>query len=234
MRRPAADEPFDTVVLDVDGTLVDTVYQHTHAWTEAFAAVGLHPPAWRIHRAIGMGGDRLVREVAGDEAEERWGDRLREGHSERFEPLIDDVAPLPGAADLLRELRERGFKVVVASSGAEEQTRRLLAHVDGERWADAWTSSAEVEASKPAPYLVETALAKVDGDRAVMVGDAVWDLRAAKKKDLYGVGLLCGGFGEAELRDAGADEVWESPRALLDGIDRSVLARSARGVSRPG
>ena len=157
----------DTVVLDVDGTLVDTVYQHTVLWARAFASVGVDVPQWRLHRAIGMGGDRLVAEVAGDEVERQHGDRVRSEHDEAFGQVIDEIRPLPGAADLLDELRSRGLKVVLASSGIGAQTERLLALVDGDAKSHGWTSSDDVEASKPAPDLLEVALEKVDAGHAV-------------------------------------------------------------------
>ena len=215
----------DTVVLDVDGTLVDTVYQHTVLWARAFAAVGVDVPQWRLHRAIGMGGDRLVAEVAGDEVERQHGDRVRSEHDEAFGQVIDEIRPLPGAADLLDELRSRGLKVVLASSGIGAQTERLLALVDGDAKSHGWTSSDDVEASKPAPDLLEVALEKVDAGHAVVVGDAVWDVTAAENAGLPSIGLLCGGFGEAELREAGADRVYVDPADLLAHLDEALGAR---------
>jgi len=213
---------YDTVVLDVDGTLVDSVYQHTMLWVRAFDEIGVYVPAWRLHRAIGMGGDRLVAHVAGDEVEARYGERLRESHDKGFDAAIDDIHPLPGAADLLSELRGRGVKVVLASSGIQEQTERLLAIV-GEEPHDS-ASSGEVDASKPAPDLIDAAIEKVDGSRAVVVGDAVWDVQAAKKAHVFSIGLLCGGFGRSELRETGADLVYETPQDLLDHLDETPFA----------
>ncbi len=219
----------DTVVLDVDGTLVDTVYHHTLAWSAAFAAEGVEVPLWRIHRAIGMGGDRLVAEVAGHDVEDRLGDTLRSGHDERFEAMLGDIRPTPGAEDLLRELRQRELKVVLASSGPPELTERLLRIAGADELSHGWTTSGDVEDSKPAPDLVDVAVEKVDGSRAVMVGDAVWDIKSAKERDRYAIGLLCGGFGEGELREAGADEVYASPRELLESLDLTPLT----GMSEP-
>ena len=218
----------DTVVLDVDGTLVDTVYQHTVMWAQAFATVDVDVPMWRLHRAIGMGGDRLVAEVAGEDVEEKYGDKVRDEHDERFGAVIDDIRPLPGAADLLDALRERDLKVVLASSGIEEQTKRLLALVGGEERSHGWTSSDDVDASKPAPDLIQVAMEKVGASSAVVVGDAVWDITAAEKAGLPSIGLLCGGFGEGELRDAGADEVFRDPRDLLEHLDETSLGSARR------
>jgi phosphoglycolate phosphatase-like HAD superfamily hydrolase len=216
-------EQVDTVVLDVDGTLVDTVYQHTMCWISAFSAVDVDVPAYRLHRAIGMGGDRLVAEVAGKDVDEKYGDQVREHHDTMFDGMIADVRPLPGAADLLVELRRRGLKLVVATSGLPDQTERLLAHVGGIDKVDETTTSSEVENSKPAPDVVSAAVEKVGGRLGAMLGDAVWDVRAAKDAGHVAVALLSGGFGEAELRDAGASEVFPTPRELLEALDRTPL-----------
>jgi phosphoglycolate phosphatase len=213
----------DTVVLDVDGTLVDSVYQHTVAWGVAFRTVGMQIPAWRIHRAIGLGGDRLVIEVAGKAAEDAHGDLLRELHGKEFGAMFDQVQALPGADDLIQGLRERDLKVVLASSGEREQTDRLLSLVAGTADAHDFTTSSDVEHSKPAPDLIDAAIAKVGGSRALVVGDAVWDVKAAKERDLFTVGLLCGGFGADELRNAGADRIFPTCAELLVELD-DVLA----------
>src|SRR3954468_5488903 len=219
----SAPPALDTVVLDVDGTLVDSVYQHTMAWAAAFAAVDLVVPLWRAHRAIGMGGDRFVAEVVGEEAEAEHGDELRKLHDQRFGELLDGVRPLPGAGELLDELHRRGFKVVLASSGIPDHTERLLALFDGSRRADDVTTSGDVESSKPAPDLVQAAIERVDGARGIVIGDAVWDIKAANEAGLPSIGLLCGGFGEAELLDAGAEAVFADPRTLLDQLDQTML-----------
>ncbi|NUR06503.1 MAG: HAD family hydrolase [Nocardioidaceae bacterium] len=217
----------DTVVLDVDGTLVDTVYLHTTAWVRAFADVGVVVPAWRVHRAIGMGGDRLVTEVAGEPTEAALGDEVRNRHGEHFEELINEARMLPGADELLETLMNRGFLVVLASSGEEEQTDRLLSLVDGAGRAHARTSSDEADRSKPAPDLVDAAIAKAGGERAAVVGDAVWDVEAARAQGRPAIGLLCGGFGAAELRDAGAETVFCDPADLVAHLDETVLAHAA-------
>jgi HAD superfamily hydrolase (TIGR01549 family) len=220
----SAETNVDTVVLDVDGTLVDTVYQHTVMWAQAFASVNVDVPMWRLHRAIGMGGDRLVAEVAGDEVEEKYGDKVRAEHDERFSTVLDDIRPLPGAADLLETLRDRGFLVALASSGIKEQTKRLLGHFGGEERSHAWTSSDDVDESKPAPDLIQVAMDKVGANHALVIGDAVWDITAAEKAGLPSIGLRCGGFGEAELLDAGASQVYRDPQDLLEHLDDTVLS----------
>jgi HAD superfamily hydrolase (TIGR01549 family) len=181
--------------------------------------MGLYVPSYRIHRAVGMGGDRLVAEVADQETEDRFGDSLREEHDQRFGSVIDDVHALPGAAELLRTLRERGLKVVLATSGPPEQTDRLLRLVEGSDRVDARTTSEEADRSKPAPDLVDIAIERAHGQTAAMVGDAVWDVKAAKARDRYSIGLLSGGFGEDELRGAGASAVFATPAELVEHLD---------------
>ena len=220
---PSDDQPVDTVVLDVDGTLVDTVYQHTSAWSRALAEVGVDVPTYRIHRAIGMGADRLVGHVAGDRVEEQHGDAIRSRHDELFDEVLDAVRPLPGAGDLITALRRRGLKVVLASSGEPGQTQRLLDIVGADDRPDGRVTTDEVEHSKPAPDLIEAAIAEVGGDRAAVVGDAIWDVLAGRDGGHYCIGLLTGGFGEAELRDAGADRVYATPQDLVDDLDHSPL-----------
>jgi HAD superfamily hydrolase (TIGR01509 family) len=213
----------DTVVLDVDGTLVDSVYAHVSAWMRAFRGVGVPVEGWRIHRAIGMGGDRLVAAVAGQTVEDAVGDEARQLHDQEYDDLVGGVLPLPGADALLETLKQRGFTVVLASSGTKVQTEQALELLERADLADAWVCSADVESSKPAPDLVGVALERVGGGAAVMVGDAVWDVEAARRAGLDAIGLRCGGFGEAELRDAGAISVFESPRDLVERFETSGL-----------
>jgi HAD superfamily hydrolase (TIGR01549 family) len=225
-REMPGPDPIDTVVLDVDGTLIDSNYHHVWAWCQAFREVHVDVPLWRIHRAIGMGSDRLVTEVAGADVEQRYGDRVREAHDTRYGEVLDAVRPLPGARELLEALHDRGLKVVLASSGKPADTEHALRLLHGDHTTDAATTSSEVEHSKPAPDLMEVAVGKVDGHRAVAVGDSVWDFAAARRAGLPGIGLLTGGYGAAELLEAGAAEVFSSPQDLLDNLDRTPLGIS--------
>ncbi|MDX8054158.1 HAD family hydrolase [Lentzea sp. BCCO 10_0798] len=196
----------NTVVLDVDGTLVDTNYHHTVAWLRAFRTVDVTVPGWRVHRAIGMGGDRLVAAVAGDKVEQDHGDEVRQAWERYFDEMLDEIQPLEGAHRLVRAATDLGLAVVLASSGKSKHVEHYLKLLDPGDVA--WTTSDDVEDSKPAPDLIEVALRKVEGERAVVVGDSVWDCEAAARVGLPSIGLLTGGFGEDELVDSGASAVY--------------------------
>ena len=219
---------FDTAVLDLDGTLVDSVYQHVVAWRSAFQAVGMDVPAARIHRAIGMGGDRLVTEVAGRSAEAAVGDEVRAIHDERFESLLPQVTATEGAFELLEALRRADLNVVVASSGEEAVTEKLLTLVDAGEMLHAWVAGSDVEESKPAADLLDLALEKVEGERAFVVGDAVWDVQTAHERKFPCIGLLTGGISEAELRDAGASAVYATPAELAEDLQAALAALDGR------
>jgi HAD superfamily hydrolase (TIGR01549 family) len=208
----------DVVVFDVDGTLVDSNYQHALAWYRAFRRHGLTPPVWRLHRAIGMGGDRLVAEVGGADVERRHGDGIRAAWAEEFAPMLAEVRPLAGAGDLLAAVRGSGRRLVLASSGTPEHVKHYLGLLDGHRWADAVTTAEDADASKPAPDLLAVALDRVDADRAVVVGDSPWDCLAAGRLDLPCLGLRTGGFAAEELRAAGAARIYDDLPALTADI----------------
>lgn len=216
-------DPVDTAVFDVDGTLVDTNYHHALAWYRAFRRFDVVLPVWRLHRAIGMGGDNLVAHVASQEVEERLGEQLRSAWEQEFNALIDEVSAFAGARELLEEVKDRGLRLVLASSGKSEHTRHFLDLLDGTKIADAWTTSDDVEASKPAPDLVSVAMEKVGGRRGVMIGDSVWDAIAAREVGVPTIAVRTGGFSTAELRDAGADWVYDSLDELRDDIHATPL-----------
>jgi phosphoglycolate phosphatase-like HAD superfamily hydrolase len=213
----------DTVVLaDVDGTLVDSNYHHALAWSRAFRDCGVTVPIWRIHRAIGMGGDQLVEAVAGDRVELLHGDDVRAAWAEQVKPLLPEIVPLSGARDLLVEVKRLGCGLVLASSGKPEHVEHYLDLLGARDLADGWTTSEDVDATKPAPDLLGVALRKVPAERALALGDSVWDCEAAGKLGIPTVGLRTGGFGEAELLEAGAVRVYEDPSALRAAL-RDVL-----------
>ena len=217
--RPAA-------ILDVDGTLVDTNYHHALAWYRAFRHHEIVLPLWRLHRHVGMGGDKFVAAVAGEEVEERLGDDLRERWQELFDELIDEVSPLAGARELIEELKERGHTVVLASSSLKEHLEAFLDKLEARDLVDGWTMKDDVEASKPDPDLVHAGLEKAGTDAAVMVGDTPWDCEAARRAGIETIAVITGGYSEQELRDAGAIAVFESMDELRDRLDETPLGRS--------
>jgi HAD superfamily hydrolase (TIGR01549 family) len=210
-------------ILDIDGTLVDTNYHHAIAWYRAFRRHGVVVPVWRIHRHIGMGGDQLVGAVAGDEVEKRLGDAARAAQDEEYGKLIGETAPFEGAAELLRTLKRRGHRLVLASSAKPHEVEHYLGLLDAAELADGTTTSADVEATKPQPDLVLAAMEQAGHDRAVMIGDSTWDCEAAKRAGIPAIAILTGGFSEQELRDAGAVAVYESIAALADHLDETPL-----------
>ena len=210
-------------ILDIDGTLVDTNYHHTIAWYRAFREHDLNPAIWRIHRHIGMGGDQFVEAVAGDGAESEQGDAIRDAEKRLYSELIDEVRPFEGARELIEELKRRGHIVVLASSAKQDEVEHYIDLLGVRDLADEWTTSADVEATKPEPDLVVAAMRKARELSAVMVGDTVWDVTAALRAEVKTIGVLTGGFSEAELRQAGAVDVFESVAELRDRLDATAL-----------
>ena len=212
-------------ILDIDGTLVDTNYQHAIAWYRAFRQHEHRVPIWRIHRHIGMGGDKLVAALLGDEAEEREGDDIRSAEKPLYKAMIEEVECLAGARELIEDLKRAGHTVVLASSAKQDEVDHYLDLLDARDLADDWTSSADVEETKPAPDLVESALEKSGADPgdAVMIGDTPWDVEAAERAGLPTLAVLTGGFSEDELREAGALDVFDSIESLRAGLSRTPL-----------
>ena len=212
-------------VLDIDGTLVDTNYQHALAWYRAFRRQQIVLPVWRIHRHIGMGGDQLVAALTNEHVERKLGDEIRAAEKDLYFELIDEVEPMEGARELILELGRRGHIVVLASSAKQEEVDRYLDLLEARELADAWTTSADVEATKPAPDLVDAALERVGGSPsdAVMVGDTPWDVRAARDAGVDTIAVLTGGFAVEELREAGVVAVFESVAQLRSQLDQTAL-----------
>jgi len=214
------------VLLDVDGTLVDSNYLHVDAWLRAFADAGITLAAWRVHGAIGMGSTQLVDELAGDDAD-RVRETVTEGHASYYAEDADRLRAFDGARELVRELAARGARPVLATSASPDELERLRSVLDLEQELHAVTSAEDVEAAKPEPDLVQVALeaAGAEPDDAVFVGDSVWDVKAAKRAGVPSVGVRSGGVGADELRSAGAIAVYDDVAALLADLDASPLGR---------
>jgi HAD superfamily hydrolase (TIGR01509 family) len=210
-------------ILDIDGTLVDTNYHHAVAWYRAFRQHDIRLPIWRIHRGMGMGGDQLIAHLAGDEVEEEKGDDIRAAEKALYLTFIEEVEPFDGARDFIATLRERGLTVVLASSAKATELDHYLDLLDTRELADDWTSSADVETTKPAPDLVQAAMEKAGTKDAVMVGDTPWDIEAAERAGIETIAVLTGGFSADELREAGAAAVYESIAELRERISDSPL-----------
>jgi HAD superfamily hydrolase (TIGR01509 family) len=219
-------------ILDVDGTLVDTNYHHAIAWHRAFRRHGIVLPVWRIHRHMGMGGDQVIAALCGDDTEQRLGDQIRDAEKGLYMELIGEVAPLPDARRLIEVLKERGHAVVLASSAKSEEVDHYLGLLDAREIVDGWTTSADVERTKPDPDLVAAGLEKAGGGPGVMVGDSTWDCEAARRCGVQTVGLLTGGFSAAELRHAGAEVVFESIADLIESMDQTPLKAAAASATQ--
>jgi HAD superfamily hydrolase (TIGR01509 family) len=212
-------------ILDIDGTLVDTNYHHAVAWYRAFRQYGLVLPLWRIHRHIGMGGDQLVAALAGEGFDRGQGDHVRAAETVLYTQLIGEVEPLAGARALMEDLKGSGHTIILASSAKPTELEHYLTLLDARSLADDWTDSGDVERTKPEPDLVLAALEKAQAKPkdAVMIGDSTWDCRAAKAARVRSIGVLTGGFSEAELLEAAASKVFASVEDLRSRLQETVL-----------
>lgn len=204
------------ILFDIDGTLVDSTYHHALAWQRAFDRNDVTVPLWRIHRTVGMGGDKLVAHVAGDEVEARLGDVLRDQWREEYLELKKEVAPLPGAGELVTRLAAQGYQVALASSGDPEFAAEALDDLDIRDAVAVLKTSGDVDASKPEPDLVEVTLEALGTRRGVLVGDTPYDVESAARAGLPCIGLRSGGYSESELVEAGAVLVADAPEDLMD------------------
>jgi HAD superfamily hydrolase (TIGR01509 family) len=213
-------------ILDIDGTLVDTNYHHTLAWFRAFKQHEIILPLWQIHRHIGMGGDQVVAALTDDRTEREQGDEIRAAEKTLYFELIGEVEPMQGSRELIEDLKRRGHTVVLASSAKEDEVEHYLDLLDARALSDSWTTSADVEQTKPQPDLVNAALQRAGADAkdAVMVGDTPWDVHAASGAEVATIAVLTGGFGREELREAGAVALFESVAELLAKLDQTGLA----------
>jgi HAD superfamily hydrolase (TIGR01509 family) len=211
------------LVFDLDGTLVDSVYQHVLAWHEALHISGMELSVWRIHRRIGMSGGLFARALlreTGRELDDALRERLQELHAKAYRRRIKEVRPLPGARELLRRLSELDCPWAIATSGRMEGAGPTIAMLEVPRDIPIVTRD-QVAHAKPNPDLFLEAARRlgVDPMEAVVVGDSVWDLLAARRARMLGIGLLSGGYGNDELERAGAYRVYEDPADLLRHLD---------------
>jgi HAD superfamily hydrolase (TIGR01509 family) len=211
-------------ILDIDGTLVDTNYHHSIAWFRAFRQHGIVLPIWKIHTHIGMGGDQLVESLTDKQTDEEKGDDIRAAEKALYLAFIQECEPMEGARELIEDLKERDHTVVLASSAKEDEVDHYLDLLDARELADDWTTSADVEATKPEPDLVKAAMEKAGTDDAVMVGDTPWDIKAAERAGIKTIAVITGGFSRAELEEAGAAVVFESVAELRERLDETPLA----------
>lgn len=218
--------PFDTAVLDIDGTLIDSMYAHVWSWREAFRVVAVDVPTWKVHRAIGMGGDRLVESVTNQAVEQAAGEEIRRVQLEVYRDLAGHLTPTRGATDLLEALKAYGLKVTLASSGARENTDRAVDLLDATASIDATISGDDAAATKPDADPVQRAVASVNGSHALIIGDSVWDMESARRAGYTPVGLLTGGVARCELLEAGAAEVYEDPATLAPELADVLRQRS--------
>lgn len=215
-------------VFDLDGTLLDSVYQHVIAWQRAFAEVEVDLAVWRIHKRIGMSGALLSRRVAhesGIELSEAQQEKVEELHGRYYQQSLDWVQPLPGARDLLLALSEAGVPWIIGTSGEAEQAEAQISKI-GMPETPPYLSSADVSEAKPHPDMVLTAAERLgaEPEQCIVVGDAVWDLLAARRAGMLGVGVLCGGYSGEELERAHAFRVYLDPADLHASLDELGIA----------
>jgi HAD superfamily hydrolase (TIGR01509 family) len=217
------------ILFDIDGTLVDSNYVHVTAWMYAFQTAGCRIEAWRIHQAIGMDSTKLVQSLIGDDAD-RLLDQVKDEHSRRYKELSSLLQPFDGARELIQAVSSRGIKAVLATSAPPDELDMLRDLLEVDDSVATVTNGEDVETAKPAPDIVQVALERsgVDAADAVFLGDAVWDVEAAKKAGVVCLAVTSGGVHAAELRKAGAAALYDTVRDLLDELDDSLLVRRDR------
>jgi phosphoglycolate phosphatase-like HAD superfamily hydrolase len=222
-------EPRHGILFDVDGTLVDSNYQHTMAWWHAFRRFAHDVPAAEIHRAIGMGGDKLVAHLLGEDRDASEDAELDATHGAIFSTYWSGLRAFDGAGELIRRCAGDGLVVVLASSATEYELGIHRGIIDADESITAATSSSDAENSKPSPDILQAALdaGGLEAAHTVFVGDSVWDVRAAAALSIPSIGLASGGTSEAELREAGAVKVHKDIRALLDAFEDRPLQELA-------
>jgi HAD superfamily hydrolase (TIGR01509 family) len=227
-REGAEDAP--ALLLDLDGTLVDTAYLHTIAWQRALTACGFAVPTAHVHRLVGMGGDQLVAALLGDSVEEAQGDSLRAGWQREYEPLLPEVRALPGASALIHQAEASGWGVVFASSSPATHLKLYLDLLGASDLRDRATTSDDVDRTKPAPDLIEVALGIAGTRRALLVGDSPHDVRAAARAGVPCICVRSGGYGDEELTEAGASRTYDTPQEVVQRFHELAGLVSATGA----
>ncbi|MGB8503181.1 HAD family hydrolase [Mycobacterium sp.] len=213
------------VLFDIDGTLVDSNYLHVHAWARAFHDVGIAAEVWRIHRSIGMDGSALVKTLSGD-ADDEVKEQLKDLHSRYYKELAPMLKVLPGGREILEQVASMGLQVVLATSAPDDELSILRDVLDRDNLVSEMTSSADVDTAKPQPDIIEVALkrAGVTANRAVFIGDSVWDAEACRRAGVPSIGVLSGGVSRDELTAGGAQVVFEDARELVEHVDDTPIA----------
>jgi HAD superfamily hydrolase (TIGR01509 family) len=209
------------VLLDVDGTLVDTNYLHTLAWSRAFRQAGEWAPMNAIHRLVGMGGDHLIPRLLGHQSPE-----AEEARTACYRDLINDARVFPGAHDLVVALHDRGLATVLATSSPSDELDVLLDLLEIDRFLDTKTTADDIERSKPSPEVFLTAMknGSLDPARTLAIGDSIWDVEAAQEAGIGCIGVESGGFSRHELSESGALHVYRDVREILDQLLTTPLA----------
>lgn len=215
------------ILFDVDGTLIDSSYIHTISWWGAFRQHGYDIPMASIHHFVGMGGDRLVDSLLPDDRDKSLDPEVMASHAALYASHWPALRRFDGARELLAQCHAAGLAVALASSARNQDLQVMKSILDADAYIDGATSANDAEESKPAPDILVAALEAigVDAADAVFVGDAVWDMEAAAALGIPAIGVTCGGVSAAELRDAGAVEVFEGPRDLLENLKTSAAGR---------
>ena len=212
------------VLFDIDGTLVDSNYVHVDTWSRAFADAGTTVPSWRIHRCIGMDGEKLLEELVGS-SDSAAALEAKELHSSYYAEASKRLQILPGSRELLQRIEDLGLTVVLATSAPEDELATLRDLLDVEEIVSVVTSSEDAEVAKPSPEIIGVALerAAVGAEDAVMIGDSVWDVEASRRLGVRCIGVRSGGISEAELREAGAVAVYDDPAAIIADLEAGPI-----------
>ncbi|HEY4679185.1 MAG TPA: HAD family phosphatase [Candidatus Angelobacter sp.] len=214
------------VLFDLDGTLIDSVYEHVQAWSNTLNGADILVPKWMIHRRVGMSGKSFVTELLREFAPEKKVniDQLEEEHDARIVEAVSEIAPLRGADDLLAHLRRSKVRVAIATTGNRKQTQLLLKKLKIPAGTPVLTGD-DAQKAKPSPdiFLAAAKSLKVPLSDCIVVGDSVWDLLAAGRKGALGVGILAGGYGEEELHRAGAFRIYSDPQDMLLHLEQLGL-----------